>query len=94
MLDRQDRIDSSLAPEGYTPTLDRLDRRIADFETLGEALDYASRGNRGMNFHDARGTLQQPSDTVRYTLPEIITCRWQACASAIDGQGTSRPLPA
>ncbi|MFL6722942.1 MAG: fatty acyl-AMP ligase [Sphingomicrobium sp.] len=30
---------------------------MADFATLGEALDYAARGNRGMNFHDARGTL-------------------------------------
>ena len=34
-----------------------LPRRIADFATLGEALDYAAKGNRGMNFHDARGTL-------------------------------------
>jgi fatty-acyl-CoA synthase len=57
VLDRQDRIDTSLALEGYTPTLDRLARRMADFATLGEALDYAARGNRGMNFHDARGTL-------------------------------------
>jgi len=57
VLDRQDRIDSSLAPEGYTPTLDRLPRRIADFATLGDALDYAAKGNRGMNFHDARGNL-------------------------------------
>ncbi|HEX2624119.1 MAG TPA: fatty acyl-AMP ligase, partial [Sphingomicrobium sp.] len=32
-------------------------RRIADFATLGEALDYAAGGVRGMNFHDARGTL-------------------------------------
>ena len=57
MLDRQDRIDASLTPEGYTPTLDSLPRRVADFATLGEALDYAAKGNRGMNFHDARGTL-------------------------------------
>ena len=57
MLDRQDRIDTILAPEGYTPTLDRHARRIADFATLGEALDYAAQGVRGMNFHDARGTL-------------------------------------
>src|SRR5690606_27530829 len=42
---------------GYTPTLDRLERRFADFETLGDALDYAARGSRGMNFHDARGAL-------------------------------------
>ncbi|HET9398367.1 MAG TPA: AMP-binding protein, partial [Sphingomicrobium sp.] len=57
MLDRHDRIDASLTPEGYTPTLDGLPRRFADFATLGEALDYAAKGHRGMNFHDARGTL-------------------------------------
>ena len=62
MIDVNDRIDmapgrSRLAPDGYTPTLDRLPRRFADFDTLGEALDYAASGKRGMNFHDARGTL-------------------------------------
>ena len=40
-----------------TPTLDPLPRRVADFATLGEALDYAASGTRGLNFHDARGTL-------------------------------------
>ena len=40
-----------------TPTLDLLPRRTADFDTLGAALDYAAQGSRGMNFHDARGTL-------------------------------------
>lgn len=40
-----------------TPTHDDLPRRLADFETLGEALDYAAAGARGMNFHDARGNL-------------------------------------
>jgi len=57
VLDRNVRIDSSLAPEGYTPTLDELPRRFADFANLGEALDYAAEGKRGMNFHDARGGL-------------------------------------
>ncbi|HEU0310495.1 MAG TPA: AMP-binding protein, partial [Sphingomicrobium sp.] len=57
MLDRKARIDARLAPVGYTPTLDRHPRRIADFATLGEALDYAALGERGMNFHDARGGL-------------------------------------
>ena len=32
---------------------------MSDFETLGEALDYAATGNRGLNFHDARGTLSR-----------------------------------
>jgi len=40
-----------------TPSLDALPRRFADFATLGEALDYAATGTRGLNFHDARGTL-------------------------------------
>ncbi|HET7708847.1 MAG TPA: fatty acyl-AMP ligase [Sphingomicrobium sp.] len=57
MLDRLETTIDSLAPEGATPTLDSLARRIADFDTLGEALDYAARGRRGLNFHDARGTL-------------------------------------
>ena len=48
---------SDLAPPGATPTTDSLPRRIADFDTLAEALDYAARGRRGLNFHDARGTL-------------------------------------
>ena len=57
MLDRNNTIVADLAPAGATPTLDSLSRRIADFATLGEALDYAAEGRRGMNFHDARGQL-------------------------------------
>jgi len=40
-----------------TPTADVLPRRFADFATLGEALDYAAQGVRGLNFHDPRGVL-------------------------------------
>ena len=40
-----------------TATEDELPRRFTDFATLGEALDYAATGARGLNFHDARGTL-------------------------------------
>lgn len=43
-----------------TPTVDALPRRFADFETLIDALDYAASGQRGLNFHDARGQLSQP----------------------------------
>jgi fatty-acyl-CoA synthase len=42
-----------------TPTVDALPRRFADFETLIDALDYAASGQRGLNFHDARGQLSQ-----------------------------------
>ncbi|MEP3225050.1 MAG: fatty acyl-AMP ligase [Parasphingorhabdus sp.] len=40
-----------------TPTADDLPRRFADFDTVGEALDYAAKGARGFNFHDARASL-------------------------------------
>ena len=49
-----------------TPTGDDLPRRFADFGTLGEALDYAARGRRGLNFHDPRGQL-----TRAYTFGEL-----------------------
>lgn len=48
---------AALAP---TPTDDGQPRRLADFATLGDALDYAAEGTRGLNFHDARGTLVRP----------------------------------
>jgi fatty-acyl-CoA synthase len=57
VLDRNASITTELAPAGTTPTTDKLPRRLADFATIGEALDYAAQGRRGLNFHDARGTL-------------------------------------
>ncbi|MEO6198695.1 MAG: fatty acyl-AMP ligase, partial [Sphingomicrobium sp.] len=59
MADSHDQDDDALAPPGATPTTDRLERRLADFATLGEALDYAATGRRGLNFHDPRGTLSR-----------------------------------
>ena len=59
MLDRNLTIADDLAPPGATATLDRHPRRIGDFETLGEALDYAAQGRRGLNFHDPRGLLDR-----------------------------------
>jgi fatty-acyl-CoA synthase len=42
-----------------TPTLDAaLPRRVGDFPTLTEALDYAAKGKRGFNFYSARGELK------------------------------------
>src|SRR3954471_669040 len=57
VLERNASMKTELAPPGATPTIDTLERRLADFETLGGALDYAAQGRRGLNFHDARGTL-------------------------------------
>ena len=52
--------DMSPATSHPTTTEDALPRRFADFATLGEALDYAATGARGLNFHDARGALTRP----------------------------------
>jgi fatty-acyl-CoA synthase len=43
-----------------TATLSGVPRRFSDFETLGEALDYAATGKSGLNFHDPRGVLARP----------------------------------
>ncbi|QDX25919.1 fatty acyl-AMP ligase [Sphingomonas suaedae] len=56
-LDVKEQVEVKEATVQPTPTDDNLPRRLADFATLGEALDYAARGTRGLNFHDARGTL-------------------------------------
>ena len=66
MLERNASVKNELAPPGTTPTVDSLPRRIADFDTLGEALDYAAKGRRGLNFHDARGTPERS-----YTYAEL-----------------------
>jgi fatty-acyl-CoA synthase len=42
-----------------TPTADILARRLSNFSTLGEALDYAAKGRRGLNFFDARARLSR-----------------------------------
>ncbi|RMF09325.1 MAG: hypothetical protein D6763_07925, partial [Alphaproteobacteria bacterium] len=43
----------------HTPTRNpRLPRRLADFETLAEGLDYAARGDTGLNFFSGRGALR------------------------------------
>jgi fatty-acyl-CoA synthase len=59
VLERNASVKNELAPPGATPTVDSQPRRLADFRTIGEALDYAAKGRRGLNFHDARGTLSQ-----------------------------------
>jgi len=66
VLERNASVRNELAPPGATPTLDTHPRRLADFETIGHALDYAAKGCRGLNFHDARGFLAQA-----YTYAEL-----------------------
>ena len=50
-------IDRPQTSSNPTATSDGLPRRFSDFDTLGDALDYAARGKRGLNFHDPRGNL-------------------------------------
>ncbi|SMQ64027.1 fatty-acyl-CoA synthase [Altererythrobacter xiamenensis] len=46
--------DAALTP---TPNDCPLPRRRSDFATFNEAIDYAAQSQKGLNFHDPRGTL-------------------------------------
>ncbi|GMM93410.1 fatty acyl-AMP ligase [Qipengyuania sp. MTN3-11] len=46
--------DAALTP---TPNYCDLPRRRSDFSTFSEAIDYAARSGKGLNFHDMRGEL-------------------------------------
>jgi fatty-acyl-CoA synthase len=48
--------DAALVP---TPNDCGLPRRRSDFATFSEAIDYAARSGKGMNFHDMRGELER-----------------------------------
>ncbi len=48
--------DAALTP---TPNDCPLPRRRSDFATLNEAIDYAARSQKGLNFHDMRGSLER-----------------------------------
>jgi fatty-acyl-CoA synthase len=53
---------ATLVPTGnfldtHTANEDDLPRRFADFANFCEAMDYAAKGKRGLNFHDPRGVL-------------------------------------
>ena len=63
------------SPIASTPTRDELPRRFADFGSLGEALDYAAGGVRGLNFHDARGTLARPYPFAELREDAIVAAR-------------------
>jgi len=53
-LNRKLDIECALQP---TPTVNPLPLRRADFTSLADALDYASRGETGANFYSGRGKL-------------------------------------
>ena len=87
-----------------TPTQDSLQRRFSDFATLGEALDYAALGQRGLNFHDMRGQLARPypysemrEDALKMAYRLIshgITCLLYTSPSPRDRQKSRMPSSA
>ena len=58
-----------------TPTDCPRPRRHGDFATLGEALDYAAAGDRGLNFHDPRGTLVRAYPYAELRADALATAR-------------------
>ena len=72
------------AARAITPprTEDALPRRFADFDTLGEALDYAASGARGLNFHDARGVLARAYPFAQLR-EDALACARRLIASGI-----------
>ncbi len=48
-----------------TPTQSNVSLRLADFERMGDALDYAAKGQSGLNFYSARNGLEE---AVPYTV--------------------------
>lgn len=58
-----------------TSTLNTLSKRLADFETLTDALDYAAAGTTGYNFYDARGVLMHVLTYAELRQNSIVTAR-------------------
>ncbi len=53
--------DAASTPPALIPTPNDcpLPRRRSDFTTFTDAVDYAARSEKGLNFHDMRGTLER-----------------------------------
>lgn len=49
--------DAALQP---TPNDCSLPRKRSDFQTFNDAIDYAAKSKKGLNFHDMRGNLEMP----------------------------------
>jgi len=79
MADLDTLAEPTLVP---TPNDCPLPRRYADFATFGEALDYAARSEKGLNFHDPRGNL-----TRVYPYAELqadaLAAAWRLAAAGI-----------
>ena len=74
--------DAALTP---TPNDCPLPRRRADFATLNEAIDYAARSDKGLNFHDMRGTLERAYPYSQLRLDALAMARRLAAAGISKG---------
>lgn len=63
-------------PATPTPSDSGIPRRLADFPTLADALDYAAQGEAGFNFYTGRGVLQEalPYRTLRAQAQHLARC--------------------
>jgi|TARA_R100000049_G_C1954876_1_gene107298 fatty-acyl-CoA synthase len=75
-------LTETLAP---TPNDCALPRRRADFATFSEAIDYAARSEKGLNFHDMRGTLER-AYTYREMRTDALEMAQRLVASGIEPQ--------
>ena len=73
-------LKETLAP---TPNDCALPRRRADFATFNEAIDYAARSEKGLNFHDMRGTLER-AYTYREMRADALEMAQRLIASGIE----------
>ncbi|NCP19854.1 MAG: fatty acyl-AMP ligase [Erythrobacter sp.] len=75
-------LDNPIHP---TPNDCALPRRRADFATFNEAVDYAARSEKGLNFHDMRGTLAR-AYTYREMRSDALEMAYRLIASGIQPQ--------
>ena len=63
-------------PAAPTPSDSGIPRRLADFPTLADALNYAAEGDAGFNFYSGRGVLQEalPFRTLRTQAQQLARC--------------------
>ncbi|AKH37507.1 MULTISPECIES: fatty acyl-AMP ligase [Nitrosomonas] len=58
LMQESDTQPSSKLSMAATPTANTLPQRLADFDTLTDALEYAAAGTTGYNFYDAKGGVR------------------------------------
>ena len=68
-------MQASMGPELTPRSNGELEQRLGDFSTLSQALDYAARGETGLNFYSSRGVLENVLTYRRLREQSIATAR-------------------